>query len=200
MKKIILALCLLASFSFITISEAQRPVRKTVKVKKVKRGPHRAKVVKVTTIRRYPKNRVVVVRSRPVRTVTVLPVGYTTIVYRNRNYYHHAGYFYRYNNNIYTVIAPPMGIRVKVLPVGYRTFVVGGVTRYYYGGVYYTQVADEYETSEPVIGTIVPELPMDDVEEVTIDGQTYYAYDDILYKSVVTKDGVQYEVAGKLDD
>jgi hypothetical protein len=47
---------------------------------------------------------------------------------------------------------------------------------------------------------VVPELPENDVEVVTIDGETYYEFDDILYKPLVTKEGVQYEVVGRLDD
>jgi hypothetical protein len=201
MKKVLIALCLLCMFSFVAETEAQRPVRRTVKVKKVHRaGPRRAKTVRVTTVRRYPRSKVVVVKRRPVRTVTVLPAGYTTIVYRNVNYYHHAGYFYNYNNNQYVYIAPPRGIRINVLPVGYRTVIYGGVTRYYYHGVYYSQVENAYETADPAVGTVVPELPTEDVEEVSIDGKTYYEYDDILYKTIVTKEGNQYEVVGRLDD
>ena len=71
---------------------------------------------------------------------------------------------------------------------------------YYYRGVYYRQVNNEYEVVEPSVGTVVPELPENDVEVVTIDGETYYEFDDILYKPLVTKEGVQYEVVGRLDD
>ena len=35
---------------------------------------------------------------------------------------------------------------------------------------------------------------------MNIDGNVYYAFDDVLYKSIVTTDGVQYEVVGRLDD
>ena len=59
---------------------------------------------------------------------------------------------------------------------------------------------NEYEVVEPSVGTVVPELPENDVEVVTIDGETYYEFDDILYKPLVTKEGVQYEVVGRLDD
>ncbi len=67
-------------------------------------------------------------------------------------------------------------------------------------GTYYREVGSEYEAVEPVVGTIVPELPEDNVDEITIDGQTYYEYDDMLYKAIVTSTGIEYEVVGKLGD
>jgi len=76
----------------------------------------------------------------------------------------------------------------------------GAVPHFYFMGTYYKQVNEEYETVQPAVGTIVPELPDHNVEEVTIDGKTYFEYDNILYKTVVIKSGVQYEVVGKLDD
>lgn len=171
----------------------------TVKVEKHNNHPnsHKTTVVKVN---RYPRNKVVVVKPRKVYNVTVLPTGYTTIIYGKRNYYCHNGYFYHYHDNIYTTIVPPFGLRIKVLPFGYRSVFIAGVPHYYYRGVYYMQRDNEYEVVEPKVGVIVPELPEDNVEEVTIDGNVYYAFDDILYKSIVTTDGVQYEVVGKLDD
>ncbi len=76
----------------------------------------------------------------------------------------------------------------------------GAVPHFYYMGTYYRQNNnEEYETVEPAVGAIVPELPDHDVDEVTIDGKTFFEYDNVLYKSVVTNDGVQYEVVGKLD-
>lgn len=155
---------------------------------------------KVVSVNHYSRNKVVVVHPRKVRTVTVLPTGYTTVVYGKKNYYCHGGYYYHYHSGIYRAVPPPFGFRIGFLPIGYRTIYINTVPHYYYGGVYYRQVNNEYEVVEPATGTLVPELPQDDVEEVSIDGQTYFEYDDILYKPVVTKEGVQYEVVGRLDD
>jgi len=200
MKKLILGICICSLSLLIQPLSAQKPVKKTVKVKVHKSHSQKSKVVKVKTVKRYPRSKVVVVKKRQVRTIQVLPVGYTTIIYKNRNYYHHGGYFYNYSGNNYVIIAPPRGLRIKTLPIGYKTIVVGGVNRYYYRGVYYRPVESQYETFEPAVGTVVPELPDEDVDEVTIDGITYYEYGDTLYKKIVTADGVKYEVVGKLDD
>ncbi|MDR3704706.1 MAG: DUF6515 family protein [Paludibacteraceae bacterium] len=148
---------------------------------------------------RFSRNKVVVVKPRRVRTMRVLPRGYSTIAFSGRNYYYRGGLFYGLFGGAYTVIAAPIGIRVRILPVGYRRIFIGGAPYFYYSGVYYRPVDDGYETIEPTSGTIVPELPQDDVDKVTIDGQTYYEYDKILYKPIVTDNGLQYQVAGKLD-
>lgn len=162
-------------------------------------GRRHEKTVVVKEPRRYSRTKVVVVKPRRVRTVTVLPNGYSAVMFGGRNYYYHGGSFFRLNGGVYTVIAPPIGIHIRILPVGYRRVVIGGAPYFYFEGVYYRQIGNEYETVEPTSGTRAPELPMDDVDKVTIDGQTYYEYDQVLYKPVVTDNGVQYEVAGKLD-
>ncbi|MDJ1485192.1 DUF6515 family protein [Cytophagaceae bacterium YF14B1] len=164
------------------------------------RRVERVRVVRARPVRRYPRAKVVVVRPRRVRTVTVLPAGHVTVVSRGRNYYYYNGFYHTQVNNVYTVIAPPRGVRIRVLPVGYTNIVIGGTPHYYYQGAYYKQVDNEYETIEPVIGTVVPNLPEDNVDEVTIDGENYYEFDDLLYKPVVTASGTQYEVVGNLDD
>tara|TARA_R110002049_G_scaffold175533_1_gene342829 strand:+ start:1311 stop:1478 length:168 start_codon:yes stop_codon:yes gene_type:complete len=51
---------------------------------------------------------------------------------------------------------------------------------------------------EPEIGTIVYELP-EDYERVTIDGQTYYEYGNILYEKVQLDGTRAYEVVGIID-
>lgn len=145
-------------------------------------------------------NQVYVVKEKRGRKVKVLPVGYSTVVYGGRDYYYHQGRFYNGYNGAYVAIAPPIGIHVRILPSGYRKIIIGGNPFFYFSGTYYRQIGDEYETVEPAKGTLVPELPMDDVEKVIIDGQTYYEYDKVLYKPVVTESGVQYEVAGQLDN
>jgi hypothetical protein len=165
----------------------------------------KTKVVKIRSPRvRYPRNqfprtKVVVVKPR-VRTINVLAADHSRIVYRNKPYYYQGGRYYRYFNNSYTIIAPPRGIRIGFLPIGYRRVMVGNVSNYYYMGTYYRPIGSEYEAFEPNVGTIVPDLPEDNVEEVTIDGQVYYECNDILYKSISTTNGTEYEVVGKIND
>jgi hypothetical protein len=164
------------------------------------RGHNRNRgVVVVKETHYFPRNKVVVVKARRVRTTRSLPLGLSAIKFGGRVYYYNGGTFYGLYGGAYTVIAPPIGIRVRILPVGYRRIFIGGAPYFYYSGVYYRAVDDEYETIEPTSGTIVPELPQDDVDKVSVDGQTYYEYDKILYKPIVTDNGVQYQVAGKLD-
>jgi hypothetical protein len=148
----------------------------------------------------FSRSRVVVVRPRRFRTVSVLPVGCITYNHRRRDYYFHNGLYYQGAPSGFAVVAAPFGLRIRVLPVGYHRVMFGAVPHFYYMGTYYRQNNnEEYETVEPSVGAIVPELPDHDVDEVTIDGKTFFEYDNVLYKSVVTNGGVQYEVVGKLD-
>jgi len=130
----------------------------------------------------------------------VLPGGYITLNHRRGNYFFHNGYYYNNAPGGFAVVSAPFGVRIRVLPMGYRRVMFGAVPHFYFMGTYYKQVNEEYETVQPAVGAIVPELPDHNVEEVTIDGKTYFEYDNILYKTVVIKSGVQYEVVGKLDD
>jgi Family of unknown function (DUF6515) len=177
-----------------------RKVVKTEKTVRVQKGRGKSAFVTTKTVKIYPRTNVKVVKQRNVNVVQTLPIGYSTVTFGGRNLYYHGGRYYNSVGNTYSVIAAPIGLRVKVLPVGHRRIFIGAVPHYYYGGVYYRQTGDEYEAVEPSVGTIVPELPTDNVEEVVIDGQTLYEYDNVLYKSIVTKRGVQYEVVGKLGD
>jgi hypothetical protein len=152
-----------------------------------------------TPLSPFARTRVTVVKQRTVRMFQTLPVGYASTLYGGRNFYHYGGRYYGYSGNMYSIIGAPIGIRIRLLPAGYKRVFIGGAPHFYYSGVYYREIGNnEYEVIEPIIGTIVPELPDENVEEVMIDGQTLYEYDNILYKSIVTKDGTQYEVVGKL--
>lgn len=169
-----------------------------------KKAPHhhKAKVVKQHRQHkhRYVRSKVVVVHPRKSRVLVTMPAGHAVIVFKGNNHYYHNGLFYRYHANAYHLFAPPVGIRIAALPLGHHRILFAGKPYFYYGGVYYAQQANEYEVVEPKQGMTVPELPEENVEEITIDGQNYYAYDDILYKKVVTTEGVAYEVVGKLED
>lgn len=148
----------------------------------------------------HSRKKIIVVRPRKVSTFGVLPAGHSTIIFRGTNHYFHTGRFYKKHLNYYLLIAPPVGIRIAVLPLGYRSIMIGTRPCFYYQGVYYAKQANDYEVIEPSTGAMVPDLPEDLTEEVTIDGKTYYEYDNYLYKLVQTKDGPMYEVVSKLDD
>lgn len=57
----------------------------------------------------------------------------------------------------------------------------------------------EYEIVDAPVGAVVEELPENNVEEITIDGQPYYEIDGMVYKTIDSENGKQYEVVGKLD-
>ncbi len=210
-KQLILMLTILLATVCQNQVIAQKHAEKPQKVGKTQGGnrQNKAKKTKVVVTSRptrvqyphnqFPRTKVVVVKPR-IRTINVLAPEHTRIVYRGRPYFFQGGRYYLYTNNVYRITAPPRGIRIGLLPIGYRPILIGNVQNYYYMGAYYRPVGNQYEAFEPNIGTIVPDLPQDNVEEVTIDGQLYYECNDILYKAINTSTGTEYQVVGKLND
>jgi Family of unknown function (DUF6515) len=177
---------------------SRKVVRSEKTVNVVQQNPHQ-NMAEHTGLSPFSRTHITVIKQRNVKMFQNLPNGYSNVIFGGQNFYHYGGRYYGYSGNMYTIIGAPIGIRVRLLPVGHRRILIGGVPHFYYSGVYYRDIGNsEYEVVEPTIGTIVPELPDENVEEVMIDGQKLYEYDNILYKNVMTKFGTEYEVVGKL--
>lgn len=155
---------------------------------------------KVHKHKHYSRSKIVVLKHRKNHSMAALPVGHFVITHKGTKHFYHNGLFYRQHNNAFHVFAPPIGIRIRTLPSGHYRFVHQAVPHFYYHGVFYQQRDNEYEVVEPQVGMIVPEIPNDDVDEITIDGEKLYAHDNVLYKQITTKGVVQYEVVGTLTD
>lgn len=168
----------------------------------VRHDNNRVVKVRERNIRHYPRERTVVVTHRPDRFQPEIHRDHRVIRYHGNDYRYYNGRYYRPHNGSYIVVTPPRGIRVNVIPNNFLTIMVGRNPFYYYDGVYYRQdrQLNEYEVVDAPMGAIVPELPQDDVRAVVINGKTYFEYDNILYKAVVTGEGVQYKVMGTLSD
>ena len=163
--------------------------RQTVVVKKNKPAKH------------YPQHEAVVVTHRPDRSFNEINHDHQRINYRGYDYAYSKGHYYKRVNEVYNLVPPPHGIRVKIIPSDFLTIMVQSVPYYFYEGVYYRNTNDDdYEVVAPPMGAIVPELPEYDVKALVIDGKTVFEYDNILYKPVVTKSGVQYKVIGTIGD
>lgn len=123
-----------------------------------------------------------------------LPSSYININLGGFGYRYYDGVFYRLYNNLFRVIAPPIGIYINVLPLGYRRIYVHDYPYYYYNGTYYAQRDNNYFVVSPPVGAIVESIP-DGYQTVNIDGETYYTVDGAQYKPVVQENGeIWYEV------
>jgi len=123
-----------------------------------------------------------------------LPSTYINISFGGIGYRYWDGVFYRPYNNLFTVIAPPIGIFIDVLPLGYRTIYIHDYPYYYYNGTYYDRRADHYYVVSPPVGAVVESLPAG-YETVVIDGETFYTADGAQYKPVIQQNGeIWYEV------
>jgi hypothetical protein len=123
-----------------------------------------------------------------------LPGSYFNISFGGIDYRYWDGVFYSPYNNLFTVIAPPIGIFINMLPVGYSRIYVHDYPYYYYNGTYYDQKGSDYYVVSPPVGAVVESLPAG-YETVVIDGETFYTADGAQYKPVVQQNGeIWYEV------
>lgn len=185
--KILLSVFILAGGSLQAQRHHQHKADRRVAVRQKK---------KARAIRRYNRNKVVVVKKRRGRVLTVVPKGAVIYSHKNIAYHYHAGKFYRPHSNRFAMVIPPRGIRVRTLPSKAYRFNWRGKPYFYFSGVFYVQSGQEYETAEVEEGMRVPILPEYLVEEVQIDNKDYYAVDNVLYRSVEE----DYEVVGELSD
>ena len=119
---------------------------------------------------------------------------FQTISWGGYNYRYCDGVYYRPYNNVFQVVAPPIGIYINVLPYGYRRIVVNDYPYYYYNGTYYDEYNESYRVVAPPVGAVVESIP-EGYETITIDGETYYKVDDVQYKPIVQDNGeIWYEV------
>lgn len=148
---------------------------------------------------RGARRNVVVTRPHRVHTINRIDNSYTRYRHGGYDYSYRDGHYYRHGGGVYTRCGAPYGLRIRVIPTHYNRIVIGAVPYFYFGGIFYRQYEREYEVVQPPVGAIVPELPEYGVSEVTINGEIYYEFDNVLYKPVVTRNGVQYRVVGNMD-
>ena len=81
--------------------------------------------------------------------------------------------------------------------MGYRRILVRNRPYFYFGGVFYLPTQEKgqevYDVAKAPEGAVVENLPQDK-EEVTIEDQTYYEYNDVVYAQ--SDEG--YEVVGNI--
>ena len=119
------------------------------------------------------------------------------LYWRGHHYYYHDGNFFNIVDGIFKVVLPVVGFLVSTLPSG-ASQVNNYNNYYYYHGIYYTQTSNGYEVTNPPVGACVSELPYFAQEE-SINGQTYYTYDNIYLVPAYSSDGsICYEVVNNL--
>jgi len=151
---------------------------------------------KLRATKRYKRSRVVVVKKRRGRTLSVLPKGVVKIHHNKLDYHYHAGRFYRPNASRYAVIIPPRGLRIKSLSPKAHRFMWKNRNYFYHYGTYYIKKDQDFESVRAEEGMIVPSLPSELVEEISIDDQNYFELDNVIYQRV--EEG--YKVVGELED
>ena len=70
------------------------------------------------------------------------------------------------------------------------------VPYYYATGIYYRKINKLYQVVRPEIGMTVAELPASGVKTIETPDGTRFVYDGVIYKQVLTKKKIKYEVVG----
>ena len=92
-----------------------------------------------------------------------------------------------------TVAGIAIGAAVTAPPRGYVPVYYGGVNYTYYGGYYYQPASTGYVVVEPPVGAILPTLPPGSTA-TTVNGQTYFIYNNTYYKPVLVNGATGYQV------
>lgn len=112
-------------------------------------------------------------------------------------YRYQYGHFYRPFGAGFSIVMPPIGIRIGTLPPGYRRVMVGPSPYYYYNGIYYRGLPDQqYEVVNPPLGATVDAL-RPGARVAVIDGEKYYEFRGTYYREEITPDNeLEYVVVG----
>ena len=145
----------------------------------------------------YRSPNIYVKKPRIKKSYQRLPTGCVNYTWSGRNYYFQNGIYYDYYNNSYRPIAPPIGFTINYLPTGHSNFQFGGIPFFYLHGVFYRKINNYYVVEEPPIGAIIYDIPLDDVEIVTINDQIYYELNGCLYQENYSNYRRSYTVIGK---
>ena len=129
-----------------------------------------------------------------------LPGNYLSLNFGGFNYRYFNGIYYQPYNDVFRVVAPPVGLFINTLPLGYRKIYVRDYPYYYYNGTYYDQQDSKYRVVSPPVGAVVESLPKG-YETLLIDGETYFTVDGAQYKPIVQENGeIWYEVIKSNED
>ncbi len=115
---------------------------------------------------------------------------------RGVRYYFYDRCFHALINDIYQVVAAPLGLMVPMLPAGCETLLYNNVFYYYYDGAFYRPMGVSYEVVAPRIGMTVPYLPNYGVSYVMYGGRPAYYYNGYYYYEQETPAGLVYRVVG----
>lgn len=148
--------------------------------------------------------------------ISILPFGYTRVVYAGSYpYYYYGGTYYRQYNNYYEVVDPPLGAKLPALPQGAEETFINGQRYFEYNGTYYMEeyninnqrlytvvgvhgVLDDATVDRVLHGTayqydnsqpsnrVVYSSLPDNCTRVTINGQDYYKSPDDVYYEEIT--------------
>lgn len=160
-----------------------------------------------------------VLRKKPVNGIA-LRFGGVSFLFNN-------GLYYRHLDKGYTVVRPPIGLKISLLPKGYERIIIMGSSYYFFQGIYYVYDAGNYRViDEPAsfvtssnnslnanviisqdevidenlsfqLGKAYSALPQG-AQSVIVNGQQYFKYEDVYFLPQSSNNTVHY-LAVKLE-
>ncbi|XQW85119.1 DUF6515 family protein [Thalassotalea piscium] len=216
MKLIILLPIIISLAAQPTISMAQNKVapahknsKKTPNAHKKLPNAHKRVVYKTGAV----------LRKKPVNGIA-LGFGGVSYIFNN-------GLYYRHLDKGYTVVRPPIGLKISLLPKGYERIIIMGSSYYFFQGIYYVYDAGYYRViDEPAslvtssnsssianviisqdeglaenlsfqLGKAYSALPQG-AQPVIVNGQQYFKYEDVYFLPQSSNNTVHY-LAVKLE-
>lgn len=130
-------------------------------------------------------------RYEPGHKLARVPDEARKIHYHGKLYRYHKGVYYRYIDDGFRVVEPPLGLVVPAIPPRADTIVIDGNVYYVAEGVYYTRTDDGYVVvDQPKIksttnetyeaGHFYSELPKD-AQPVTINNVQYFTAGGVFF-------------------
>ena len=223
MKLIILLPIILSLAAQPTISMAQNKVaqehKKSQKPTNAHKKPPNAYKKPTNAHKRVVYKTGAVLRTQPVNGIA-LRFGGVSFIFNN-------GLYYRHLDKGYTVVRPPIGLKISLLPKGYERIIIMGSSYYFFQGIYYVYEAGNYRViDEPAsfvtssnnssnanviisqdevnaenlsfqLGKAYSALPQG-AQSVIINGQQYFKYEDVYFLPQSSNNTVHY-LAVKLE-
>ena len=137
--------------------------------------------------------------SKPV-VLTSIPRKTKSYDFNGAEFFCHEGNFFQIEDEKYVQVCPPNGLIVKEIS-DYERIIRGGQVVYFANGIFYYQKPKhkEFTVTNGLIGAQVCKLPKNAVK-VKIDGESFYAHYNAVYKATPTRSRDMYTLVGYINE
>lgn len=96
-------------------------------------------------------------------------------------------------------LPPPPARHIKYRPSHFHPFYYKNTPYFYANGMFYRENGRlGYEVMRPIVGMVIPFMPAQKMRKVRIRNKVLFLYNGVLYRKMLTPNGVLFEVRGFL--